>query len=110
MKPSVGRVVHYVARGSKDGVFPVTCRAAIITEVVPGNAAARDPERVGLAVLNPDGALFARDIRFNETAETPGDPNCPDAASHGTPMRYCPCGWIEAAPVGGTWHWPERVE
>lgn len=108
MKPSVGRVVHYVARGSKDGVFPVTCRAAIITEVIPGNAAARDPERVGLAVLHPDGMLFARDIRFNETAETPGDPLC--QSPHGGTFRYCPCGWMEAAPVGGTWHWPERVE
>lgn len=30
-------------------------------------------------------------------AETPGDPDCPNAAAHGDPMRYCSCGWIEAS-------------
>ncbi len=32
-KPAGGRIVHYVARGSADGVFPPACRAAILTEV-----------------------------------------------------------------------------
>jgi hypothetical protein len=74
-QPSVGRIVHYMARGSADGVFPVTCRAAIVTEV--------DEDTCGLAVMHPDGLLFARDI------------------SEGAPLNV--------AAVGGTWHWPERV-
>ena len=74
--PSVGWIVHYVARGSADGVFPVTCRAAIVTDAPP------DTGVLGLAVLNPDGILFAQDIPEGE---------------QGTDL------------VGGTWHWPERV-
>lgn len=31
--PSVGRIVHYVSRGSADGFFKPQCRAAIITVV-----------------------------------------------------------------------------
>lgn len=91
MKPSVGRVVHYVARGSADGVFPAVCRAAIVTEVVPlegKEAALAEVEswgegqrcRVGLAVLHPDGLLFAKAIHQDEHSK-----------------------------LGGSWHWPEQV-
>lgn len=82
--PSVGRIVHYVARGSTDGVFPVTCRAAIVTEV---EAFSPGHNGIGLAVLHPDGALFARDIPYDDQGPVDED---------GTPR-------------GGTWHWPERV-
>lgn len=50
MKPSINRSVHYVARGSGDGKFPMTCRAATITEV--------GENRVGLCVINPMGFFF----------------------------------------------------
>ena len=50
-RPSVARVVHYVARGSADGRFPKACRAATITEV-------GEDERVGLMVANPTGLFF----------------------------------------------------
>jgi hypothetical protein len=50
-KPSVGRAVHYVARGSADGKFPSVCRAADITEI-------QDDETVGLMVKNPTGLFF----------------------------------------------------
>ncbi len=50
-KPSVGRVVHYVARGSADGKFPSVCRAADITEI-------HDDDVVGLMVKNPTGLFF----------------------------------------------------
>jgi hypothetical protein len=83
MKPSVGRVVHYVTRGSADGAYPAKCRAAIITET--------DEDAEGflsLAVLHPDGLLFARHIRQDDQGPYDED---------GTPR-------------GGTWHWPERVD
>lgn len=62
--PSVGRIVHYVARGSADGVFPVACRAAIVTEIVYGLDAG--DHMVGLAVFHPDGLLFAQGIPYGE--------------------------------------------
>jgi hypothetical protein len=48
---SLGDTVHYVARGSLDGVYPPTCRAAIVTEV--GSA-----DRVGICAVNPTGLFF----------------------------------------------------
>lgn len=89
MKPSVGRIVHYVSFGTPGGEYPSVCRAAIVTEVVPetddnlalGEVEHWDEEamcRVGLAVMNPTGMFFNSPIRW--------DPN----------------------KAGGTWHWPER--
>lgn len=49
--PSVGRAVHYVARGSADGKFPKACRAATVTEM--GEVGV-----VGLMVANPTGLFF----------------------------------------------------
>lgn len=50
MRPLIGRVVHYVSRGSADGRFPPACRAATVTEV--------DGTTVGLCVQNPTGLFF----------------------------------------------------
>lgn len=52
MTPSVGRVVHYVSRGSADGRFPPLCRAALVTEV------AADELTIGLCAVNPTGLFF----------------------------------------------------
>lgn len=50
MNPEIGDIVHYVARGSADGHYKATCRAAIITDVnYP------DVVTVGLCILNPEG-------------------------------------------------------
>lgn len=112
MEPSIGRSVHYVAHGTPpraDGsqAFPSACRAATITEVGADGV-------VGLCVTNPTGLFFhpliAGGCAYNEGGETPGSPDCPQPSTHGNPFRYCSCGWSEARPVGGTWHWPERVE
>lgn len=51
VKPSVGRIVHYVSYGTPGGEFTRECRAAVITEV-------RDSETVVLCVLNPTGIFF----------------------------------------------------
>lgn len=79
---AIGRVVHYVARGSADGVFLKTCRAADITEVEPGD----NPSGcVGLVVKNPTGFFFY-------------------------PLQAGGCEYDGSDdPAGGTWHWPERV-
>lgn len=80
--PSVGRVVHYVARGSADGKFPKTCRAADVTEVESDQPT---DQRVGLMVKNPTGLFF----------HSLADGGCAYDGSED--------------PEGGTWHWPERV-
>lgn len=86
-RPSVGRIVHYVSHGTpvrEDGnrAFPPACRAAVVTEVDPD-----DPDRIGVAVLNPTGQFFH-----------------PLAAGGVTHLAVG-----EQPPAGGTWHWPEVV-
>jgi hypothetical protein len=90
-RPSVGRIVHYVAYGTPGGEFPAgICRAAIITEVYDkgnmppsGTVIQIDKEgqstSIGLAVLNPTGLFFNRGIPYDEGKKP------------------------------GSWHWPERV-
>lgn len=83
MKPSVGRVVHYVSHGTpvrEDGTqaFPGTCRAADVTEV-------GEDGLVGLMVKNPTG-LF-----FHSLADGGAEQD-------------------ENTKAGGTWHWPEREQ
>lgn len=108
--PSVGRIVHYVSYGTPGGEYKSECRAAIITEVKDMDPV---PEHgvpyVGLCVLSPAGQFFNQDVLFHDGAETPGAPGCEGAETHGSPFRYCSCGWAEAAYRGGTWHWPERT-
>jgi hypothetical protein len=80
-QPSVGRVVHYCAPGSGDGVYPQTCRAAIVAEVI--DSAPASVGLVTLMIINPTG------IHFRERVSQ--DPGHPDGHT-----SY-------------TWHWPERV-
>ena len=88
MKPSVGRIVHYVSFGTPGGEYGKECRAAIITQVVgpafdPATMQeSKDSHVVGLCVLNPTGQFFNPSVVQMENP------------SHD----------------GGTWHWPERVE
>jgi hypothetical protein len=92
-KPSVGRVVHYVAYGTPGGEFPAgVCRAAIVTEVPPpqGNPAEPDVDlRVvaSLCVLNPTGQYFNPAVPYHEGEMVHG----------------------KRVLLPGTWHWPERV-
>jgi hypothetical protein len=111
MKPSIGRIVHYVSYGTPGGEYGKECRAAIITEVhtavdIPDGPGAT----VGLCVLNPGGQFFNHAVQHHHGGETPGSGGCPNPEAHGSPFRYCACGWAEASLKSGTWHWPERVE
>jgi hypothetical protein len=88
VKPSTGRIVHYVSYGTPGGEYSRECRAAIVTEVVSDrddrlgfSSAEPQPDAVGLCVLNPTGQFFNRTVLYDAAAE-----------------------------VGGTWHWPERAE
>ncbi len=55
MKPSIGRIVHYVSYGTPGGEYPSVCRAAIITAVA-------DSGLVDLCVLNPEGFFFNKNV------------------------------------------------
>jgi len=86
LKPSVGRIVHYVSYGTPGGEYTSQCRAAIVTHVYPSEGEGTlvnlsGPETVSLAVLNPEGMFFNQVCRHSEGNQT-----------------------------GGTWHWPERTE
>lgn len=111
VRPTVGRIVHYVSFGTPGGEYTSQCRAVIVAGVPgPSDSDSRDEGMpIDLVVLNPTGVLFNR-CKHDDGAETPGDPNCPSRTAHGNPHRYCACGWIEASHRGGTWHWPERAE
>lgn len=72
MKPSVGRMVHYV---STDRHAP--CQAAVVTEVTPGSGTIL-PETVSLTVLGP-GAIWQRQgIRQDETGRRGGTWHWPE--------------------------------
>lgn len=60
MKPTVGRMVYYKARGSADGVFPKVDRAAVVTDVMNDGKVenATDAWKVRLTVFNPEGLFF----------------------------------------------------
>lgn len=88
--PSVGRDVHYVSRGSADGVYPSVCRAAKVTEVGADH-------RLGLAIINPDGMYF--------------HPLTKDFGVAYFDRNHPPEGVVyegETPGPPGTWHWPER--
>ena len=91
MKPSVGRIVHYVSFGTPGGEYKSECRAAIITEVPD---VVSDPKTIGLCVLNPTGQFFNRSVPYHE-----GDAGHDHAGDEIPAKSY----------RGGSWHWPERV-
>jgi hypothetical protein len=91
LKASVGRIVHYVSLGSADGRYTPMCRAAVVTQIAPGN-----PDLVGLAVINPAGVFFDVAVQYEPGEE--GD----EQPAH----RCCTPDWVYP---GGTWHWPART-
>lgn len=71
MKPSVGRIVHYMSYGTPGGEFTSVCRAAVITEIYDGT------EETALSVVNPTGLFFNTHIRHDEN-KAPGTWHWPE--------------------------------
>ena len=105
MKPSIGRVVHYISHGTPPGpsglqAFESKCRAAVVTEVGtligthPTLEISSDEEAIGLCVLNPTGLFFNQGVVQDQGADVGAtdSPFCGGRVYH-----------------GGTWHWPEQV-
>lgn len=92
---AIGRTVHYVSYGTKNGEYAPECRAAIITEVGqwvtvkeetdhPGHRRLEQewhPEACSMSVHNPTGVFFN---------------------SGGVPIEH-----DEETKKPGSWHWPE---
>lgn len=73
---TIGKTVHYVSYGTPNGEYTPQCRAALITEA-PGPEWAIDQhiiehDTVGLAVLNPTGFFFNRNIVHDSAAQDGG--------------------------------------
>lgn len=94
----IGQVVHYVARGSADGVYPCVCRAAFVTEIGDG----RLKGRLGLWVMNPTG-FHMRPLEHGGVHPDEGDTVVADESLG---VR---CGAGTRLYWPGTWHRPERV-
>ena len=103
-KPQVTDLVHYVSHGSPvraDGTqaYKSVCRAAIVTEVYPGQVTG-DMPYAALCVLNPTGQFFKEHVSFH-----PGTLASPErTASPGEPLPLITCD--DLTFEGGTWHWP----
>lgn len=76
MKPTIGRIVHYVSYGTPGGEYTSECRAAVVTEVRYPDL--DDPQTVGLCVLNPTGMFFNRTTPHDEDGKAGGTWHWPE--------------------------------
>jgi hypothetical protein len=127
--PFIGAVVHYVSRGSADGVFVPQHRAAVITEL----AGDGDQNHVSLCTLNPTGLFFDSLVRHDEERKAPGtwhwiededmglsvplppQPAAPENAAVSLPPSFMPATTTTSAALSAwsltgatpTWQWHE---
>jgi hypothetical protein len=75
MKPTVGRIVHYVSYGTPNGEYQSEHRAAVVT------AAGHYPDEtyaVDLCVLNPEGLFFNKHVLLDVLGEIGGTWHWPE--------------------------------
>jgi len=70
-KPSIGRIVHYVAYGTPGGEYKPEHRAAVVTAVHSDTC-------VSLCVLNPTGLFFQTSLLQDETDKKSGSWHWPE--------------------------------
>ncbi len=75
VKPSIGRIVHYVSHGTPGGVYGPEHRAAVITEL--NEDPDGDISAIALCVMNPTGLHFPRHIEYS-SANLPGSWHWPE--------------------------------
>ncbi|MCF1598291.1 hypothetical protein [Streptomyces muensis] len=74
----IGRIVHYVSRGSADGRYPSTCRAALVTAVDEAGQPA-------LVVFSPEGFFFSGPLpHADATPLAPGTWHWPTIGEDGS--------------------------
>lgn len=74
MKPTVGRIVHYVSYGSPGGEFKSQCRAAVVAEL-PESGKVGD---LSLVVINPNGLFFNANCPQDEEEKKGGTWHWPE--------------------------------
>ena len=72
-RPSIGRIVHYIAYGTPNGEYKPEHRAAIITAVVDA-----DRNQVCLCVINPTGLFFNLNVSYDESRQVSGSWHWPE--------------------------------
>ena len=74
-QPSIGRIVHYHSYGTPGGEYLSEPRAAVITAVPellsegPNSGPEGYVPAVHLAVPNPEGMFFNKNVRYSEDPE-----------------------------------------
>lgn len=96
----IGSDVHYVSRGSADGVYPPTCRVAEVVAVEIGSHDPSDAQQV-LFIKTMTGQ-HTEAVSEHQGTSRPGRPDtwvhCTDTPDRGP--KFEP----------GTWHWPTRQQ
>lgn len=125
---AIGRTVHYVSYGTRNGEYTPECRAAIITEVgqwvtVLQQEFPADPEPLGPSITQADGTV----IHFVDGNGNPLTFPGTDKRTRVLVQEFHPeaCSMSVHNPTGvffnsggvpiehdetkkpGTWHWPE---
>lgn len=100
MKPSVGRIVHYVSYGTPGGEYTSQCRAAIVAEVGAWITVETKP-------ADSYSTSEGRPIRHAE--QWFYDDACALVVLNPTGQFFNGCKHDEDGKAG-TWHWPERVD
>jgi hypothetical protein len=99
MRPTVGRIVHYVNLGDKDGKYPPQVQAAIITAIYE-DTNPQDPDTVVLKRV--DDGVGTAEMRISNHVDlkifyTSGFFNCPKIPKRTSPEQR------------GCWDWLPRV-
>lgn len=124
VKPSVGRIVHYVSYGTKNGEYSPECRAGFITEVgqwvkVAGKVLddGSFPEGMedsplsfwftqeGMDVPAPGTRVTFEEFHPEACSLSVHNPTGVFFNSGGVPIEH-----DEDTKKPGSWHWPERVD
>jgi hypothetical protein len=71
VKPSIGRIVHYVSYGTPGGEYPSKCRAAVVADIQPNG-------EISLVVLNPTGLFFNLPCPHDEDTKLGGTWHWPE--------------------------------
>jgi hypothetical protein len=115
VKPSVGRIVHYVSYGTKNGEYSPECRAGIVTEVGQWVTVAEDRDVDGGELLRmipglaqapgPNTRVLVQEFHPEACSLSVHNPTGVFFNSGGVPIEH-----DEDTKKPGSWHWPERVD
>lgn len=115
MKPSVGRIVHYVSYGTKNGEYSPECRAGIVTEVGQWVTLTEESNMDGGELLRMFPSLGKVATYNNRVLVQEFHPEACSLSVHNPTGVFFNSGGVpiehdEDGKKPGSWHWPERVD